>query len=111
MDVPNQNKIAAEAQSAAFFPAPILEALSARFRPSGVFVALMRRAGGIDYHDSAAGPFFLRYVLPLLSKLGPQVEQNADAPRGAWHQAISIDRLPGIVVARLAHSQKRATTH
>jgi putative nucleotidyltransferase with HDIG domain len=111
MDVPNQNKIVAATPVAASIPAPILEALSARFRPSGVFVALMRRAGGIDYHDGAAGPFFLRYVLPLLGKLGPQADPNADGPRPAWQQSISIDRLPGIVVARLAHSQKRATTH
>ena len=102
MDVPNENKIAV-APSVACIPAPMLEALSARFRPSGVFVALMRRGGGIDYHDGGAAPFFLRYVLPLLSKLGPQDPQVED------QRSITIDQLPGIVIARLPRPQRKAT--
>jgi HD-GYP domain-containing protein (c-di-GMP phosphodiesterase class II) len=102
MDVPNENKIA-PTPTAGSIPAPMLEALSARFRPSGVFVALMRRGGEIDYHDGGAAPFFLRYVLPLLNKLGPPDQQAED------YRAITIDRLPGIVTARLPRTQRKAS--
>src|SRR6185295_6602252 len=44
-----------------------LDALSARFRPGGLMLLLLRKDGTIAYHDgSAANAFFQGYVVPLM---------------------------------------------
>ena len=104
--LPNEKNIASVGQGTASLYAPMLESLSARFRAAGVFIALLRPGGGVDYYDMSASPFFLRYVLPLLNNLGPSAPQLSP---GSAHHDIAIDRLPGIIVAHLPHPQKRQT--
>src|SRR5580658_8809535 len=47
-------------------PLAVLDVLATRFRPAGLFIALLKTDGTVLYHDSSAGLFFQRYVLPLL---------------------------------------------
>jgi len=47
-------------------PHAALENLATRFRPSGLFLALVRTDGTIAYHDAASPAFFNRYLLPQL---------------------------------------------
>ncbi len=47
-------------------PPAVLENLAARFRPGGLFLVVLRPDGEVAYHDPGGGPFFERYVLPLL---------------------------------------------
>src|SRR6476660_124526 len=59
------------ADRAAQLPAALLGALADRFRHGGVFVLMLRNDGSVVYHDPAAGPFFQRYVLPLVMAAEP----------------------------------------
>jgi putative nucleotidyltransferase with HDIG domain len=46
--------------------AGVLDNLATRFRPGGLFLVLLRPDGTVSYHDSAAGLFYSRFVLPLI---------------------------------------------
>jgi HD-GYP domain-containing protein (c-di-GMP phosphodiesterase class II) len=95
-------------------PAPtnVLENLAIRVRPAGLCLMLMRPDGTVAYHDSAAGTFFLRYVVPLIQypqptegglreKLG---EVTANSAAVVWNT------LPGVVVAGLPFVERRQMT-
>src|SRR5947207_15774136 len=91
------------ADGAPSITATSLENLAARFRPSGLLLALLQTDGTIQYHDRSACPFFERYVLPLLN-----YRQNAGDPlRGRIEplspaSPISVrDDLPGLTLAAL----------
>src|SRR5688500_1642746 len=47
-------------------PASVLDILATRTRPGGLFLAMLRPDATLAYHDSGAGLFFSRYVLPML---------------------------------------------
>src|SRR5947209_2993281 len=46
--------------------AEVLEALSDRLRPGGLFLLALRNDGSVAWHGPSAGAFFQRFVLPLL---------------------------------------------
>src|SRR5436305_10622614 len=86
-------------------PAPIataaLDNLAARFRPGGLFLAMLKPDGTVAYHDTAAGVFFHRYILPLLQyrdssndELRTKVQAlTATSSVVVWHD------LPGVTIA------------
>jgi HD-GYP domain-containing protein (c-di-GMP phosphodiesterase class II) len=89
-------------------PAAVLDSLAARFRPNGLFVALLRADGSVAWHDPQAGMFFQRFVLPLLQYGDPgdgNVKQNicGVAPGSI---AINAD-LPGVLLAAIGYGQRR----
>ena len=97
------------ADRAGQLPAALLGGLADRFRHGGVFVLMLRNDGSVVYHDPAAGPFFQRYVLPLVMAAEQSGARLADriglrelgpAP-SAWQV------LPGVVLATFAHVEKK----
>jgi HD-GYP domain-containing protein (c-di-GMP phosphodiesterase class II) len=87
----------------------VLENLSARFRPGGLFLLMLRPDGSVAYHDAAAGTFFTRYVLPMLqypeqteTTVGGKAQSlNASSTVGIW------DGLPGVLLAAFPYVEKR----
>jgi HD-GYP domain-containing protein (c-di-GMP phosphodiesterase class II) len=93
-------------------PASVLDVLATRFRPAGLFLALLRNDGTLVYHDASAGLFFHRYVLPLL-----QYEDSSDT--GIKKQLATItatsavtiwNHLPGVILAAFPHVDRRQMT-
>src|SRR3954447_6617989 len=87
---PQQTNIPSLRHDAAVLPAPVLDNLAARFRPSGLFLLVLRQDGSVAYHDAGAGVFFERYLLPLLKapqqsglRLSEKIEALDPAAGGA----------------------------
>lgn len=99
----------AEKQAGPPIPAAAMDNLAARFRPGGLFLAMLRPDGALAYHDSAAGVFFLRYVLPLLQYRDP----SNDALRGkvqeltATSSVVVWNDLPGVTLAAFPYLEKK----
>jgi HD-GYP domain-containing protein (c-di-GMP phosphodiesterase class II) len=99
----------ATGSTAAHVPQAVLESLSARFRPGGLFLLMLKPDGSVAYHDGAAGTFFTRYVLPMLQypeqtdiTLGGKAQLlNASSAVGIW------DALPGVLLAAFPYVEKR----
>src|SRR5689334_20305227 len=49
-------------------PHGVLDAVAARCRSNGLFLAALRPDGSLTYADSAADPFFQKFVLPVLEQ-------------------------------------------
>ena len=90
-------------------PTAVLDNLATRFRPAGLFLALLKSDGTILYHDGSAGLFFQRYVLPLL-----QYEDSSDS--GIKQQLGTLtatspvtvwNHLPGVILAAFPHVDRR----
>ena len=112
---------------ATVLPPAVLENLAARFRPSGLFLVVLRTDGSVAYHDPGAGVFFDRYVLPLLTTpdaagRGPReraealaaaansASQGGQGPSvGAGAASVAVWELPGVAVAAFPHVEKRQT--
>jgi len=116
---------------ATVLPPAVLENLSARFRPGGLFLVVLRQDGSFAYHDAGAGVFFDRYVFPLLKASDPtgralreRFESLAAAtaavaggnagggsPAGAVASAsapgVAVWELPGVWFAAFPHVEKR----
>jgi putative nucleotidyltransferase with HDIG domain len=110
-------------------PPAVLENLAARFRPGGLFLVVIRPDGTVAYHDPEAGPFFERYLLPLLQArdtagktLRDRVEALALAATAASasaaatsappasaqsNPAATLWHLPGTLLAAFPHAEKR----
>ncbi|MGA3065300.1 MAG: HD domain-containing phosphohydrolase [Tepidisphaeraceae bacterium] len=90
-------------------PKAVLDNLATRFRPAGLFLALLRADGTILFHDDSAGLFFQRYVLPLLqyedtsdSGIKQQLRTlSATSPVTVWNH------LPGVILAAFPHVDRR----
>src|SRR5437764_14397451 len=95
--------------NAASIPAAALGRLPERFRPGGVFVLMLRNDGTVAYHDPAAGPFFQRFVLPLVLATEPAGARLADRidlrELGPGPSAWQV--LPGVVLATFPHVQEK----
>jgi HD-GYP domain-containing protein (c-di-GMP phosphodiesterase class II) len=90
-------------------PAVVLDNLATRFRPGGLFLVLLRKDGTVAYHDSAAGLFFQRYVLPLL-----QYPDSSDTSLQEKLQSLTpsstvtvIANQPGVMVAAFPCVERR----
>jgi HD-GYP domain-containing protein (c-di-GMP phosphodiesterase class II) len=95
-------------------PPASLDNLAARFRPAGLFFAMLRTDGSLAYHDPAAPQFFQRYVKP-------QLENNdcanpaggdcslADKTRltNAASGVCAWNMLPGVEIAAFPYVEKR----
>jgi putative nucleotidyltransferase with HDIG domain len=110
---------------ATVLPPAVLENLAARFRPGGLFLAVLRLDGSVAYHDPGAGVFFHRYVLPLLTS--PELADrdprqrieamtqsagaaatSGQAPAvGAGAAAVAVWELPGVALAAFPYVEKR----
>jgi putative nucleotidyltransferase with HDIG domain len=97
------------ADRATQLPAALLGALADRFRHGGVFVLMLRNDGTVAYHDPAAGPFFQRFVLPLVLASEPAGARLADRidlrELGPGPSAWQV--LPGVVLATFPHVEKK----
>src|SRR3954452_4797340 len=90
-------------------PPAALDNLAARFRPAGLFLGMLRPDGTVVYHDSAAGVFFLRYVLPMLQyrdasndELGAKVQSlTSSSSVVVWND------LPGVTLAAFPYCEKK----
>src|SRR5262245_42714133 len=89
----------------------VLENLAARFRVGGLCVMLLRSDGSVSYHDSQAGLFFNRYVLPVLQypetatdgSVQQTKPQSVTANVGLWYP------VPGVVLAAFSLVEKKHT--
>jgi len=95
-------------------PPAVLENLAARFRPGGLFLVVLRPDGQVAYHDPGAGPFFERYVLPLLQARDAagvmprdRVEALMSTTAASPTTAPAVWQLPGVSVAAFPHAEKR----
>jgi HD-GYP domain-containing protein (c-di-GMP phosphodiesterase class II) len=99
----------AEKQGAAPIAAAALDNLAARFRPSGLFLVMLRPDGSVAYHDSAAGVFFHRYVLPLLQyrdKSNDELRSKVQSLSAASSVVVWND-LPGVTLAAFPYLEKK----
>src|SRR4051812_9340060 len=86
-----------------------LDNLAARFRPGGLFIVMLKTDGTVQYHDSASGLFFHRYVLPLLQygdatndQLRSKVKAlAANSAVAVWHD------LPVVTLAAFPYLEKK----
>ena len=87
----------------------MLDTLASRFRGTGAFLALLDRQGAVVYHDSAASPFFTKYLLPLLRSPGAaQAEFTASVNQFTASSQAAIWRfLPGSIIAAVGHLHKK----
>src|SRR5436190_22604369 len=99
----------AEKQSAAPIAAAALDNLAARFRPSGLFLVMLRPDGSVAYHDSAAGVFFHRYVLPLLQYRDPANDglRSKVHSLSATSTVVVWNDLPGVTLAAFPYVEKK----
>ena len=90
----------------------VLDNLSARFRPCGLFVVMLANDGSVTYSDPQAAMFFQRYVLPLLQygdPADPELRQRISkiSPTSGisiWHN------LPGVILAAMPCVERRQLT-
>src|SRR5256885_4973319 len=99
----------AEKQSAAPIAAAALDNLAARFRPSGLFLVMLRPDGSVAYHDSAAGVFFHRYVLPLLQYRDASNDELRSKVQSlsAASSVVVWNDLPGVTLAAFPYLEKK----
>src|SRR5437868_2384434 len=85
---------------------PALDAATARFSAAGLFLVASHPDGTLAYHDTSAGGFFLKYVLPALKQpaiLGPNVALGGSAPA-----LVEIRHsIPGVLLAALPSVDKK----
>jgi HD-GYP domain-containing protein (c-di-GMP phosphodiesterase class II) len=89
-------------------PASMLDTLATRFRGAGLFLVILDRLGGLAYHDSAAAPFYTKYVLPLLRS--PALESDLMAAASQLKSPSSATAwrfLPGVTAAAMPHTERR----
>jgi HD-GYP domain-containing protein (c-di-GMP phosphodiesterase class II) len=99
----------AEKQGAAPIAAAALDNLAARFRPSGLFLVMLRPDGSVAYHDSAAGVFFHRYVLPLLQYRDASNDELRSKVQSlsAASSVVVWNDLPGVTLAAFPYLEKK----
>ncbi len=88
-------------------PVAALENLASRFRGSGVFLAMLNPQAGVVYHDSTAGLFFNRYVLPLMQYRESDDLRSAIAHFNATSGVTVLKMLPGVLLAAFPYVEKR----
>lgn len=90
-------------------PEAALDTLAARFRPGGVFLILLRADGTVAYHDTAAGLFFHRFVLPMLQWREPAEAELCRRVQslGVGSGVVVWDVLPGVVMGAFPYVEKR----
>jgi len=89
-------------------PAAVLASVAEHCREAGTCLIILDREGGIIYRDPAVGPFFTRYVLPLLS-IDPTASElrrhvglmTAQSPAATW------DLLPGVLLSAIPFAHRR----
>ncbi|HEX4793027.1 MAG TPA: HD domain-containing phosphohydrolase [Humisphaera sp.] len=85
---------------------PLLDAAAARFGAAGLFLVAAFADGTLAYHDSSAGGFFLKYVVPALRQ--PTIIGAASLLGGAAPALVEIRRsIPGVLLAALPSIDKR----
>src|SRR5689334_13962135 len=88
-------------------PVAALENLASRFRGSSVFLAMLNPQAGVVYHDSTAGLFFNRYVLPLLQYRESNDLRSAIAQFNPTSGVTVLKMLPGVLLAAFPYVEKR----
>ena len=86
-----------------------LDNLATRFRPGGLYLALLRTDGTVAYQDSAAPAFYQRYLLPQIQT--PDAADTALADKIRLTNAASgiciWSLLPGVEIAAFPYVEKR----
>lgn len=104
-------QVAKQATTLSALPANVLAQLAARVQPGGMFLAVLQKDGTVAFHDSQAGLFFQRYVLPTLQARGrgdadfrSRLEaMDASSPIGV------CDVIPGVAMAVFPYVLRRET--
>jgi putative nucleotidyltransferase with HDIG domain len=102
-------KLVTDKPAATPIPAVALENLALRFRPSGVFLVALQPDGSIAWHDSQAGLFFQRYVLPMLQwrdAADLQLKENLRAMTPDSGVAIWTF-MPGVTIAAFPYADRK----
>ncbi len=105
------NSTATTAASEPTLSPAVLETLSSRFRPAGLFSVVLRPDGSVASHDTAAEPFFARYALPFLqdtesidNTIAAQAKElSAGSEVCAWRRA-------GLLFYASPHVERRLVT-
>src|SRR5437867_2749549 len=75
-------------------PPALVGDLAGRLGPLGLFLLALRGDGSVAAYDQAAGPFFLRYALPLvqspLARHGGRDPSGGPAPAGVPSQVRAL---------------------
>ncbi len=79
-----------------------MENLSARFRPAGVCLMMVRTDGSVAYLDGEAGEFFSKYVAPLTPTLA-----NRAAEMTVKTSVTNWDGIPGVAMAAIPYVERR----
>jgi HD-GYP domain-containing protein (c-di-GMP phosphodiesterase class II) len=90
-------------------PAIALENLALRFRPSGACLLALQPDGNIAWHDSAAGLFFQRYVIPMLQWRDPSdtmLKEHVAAIK-ADSGVVVWNFLPGVTLAAFPYVERK----
>lgn len=89
-------------------PSTVLDTLAVHSRAAGTCLLLARPNGAIAYHDSAAGVFFERYVVPTLRhselaavELRERTRHFAHGPAQHWNL------VPGVTLCALPFVERR----
>jgi HD-GYP domain-containing protein (c-di-GMP phosphodiesterase class II) len=88
--------------------ATVLDNLSTRFRPGGLFLVVLRPDGTVSYHDPSAGLFFHRYVLPLIQYGGNDIDLKEKLQKITPNSTVTVwNSLPGVVIAAFPCVERR----
>ena len=90
---------------AAPFPQLLVEKLANRVRPGGLCLMIVQRDGAITYADPAAGPFFAKYVAPLVRE-DTVLAEKLRRMSAECHVAV-FDSLPGFLLAAAPHVERK----
>jgi HD-GYP domain-containing protein (c-di-GMP phosphodiesterase class II) len=106
------NNKASATGAQAIIPVAVLENLATRFRPGGLFLALLRPDGTVVYHDPSAGLFFHRYVLPLLQYGETSENDFRDKVQKLTptSNVSVVNSLPGVMLAAFPCVERRQMT-
>jgi HD-GYP domain-containing protein (c-di-GMP phosphodiesterase class II) len=90
-------------------PPIALENLALRFRPSGVCLLALQSDGSIAWHDSAAGLFFQRYVMPMLQWRDPSDSTFKDSVAAITPDSSVVvwNFLPGVTMAAFPYAERK----
>lgn len=81
-----------------------LEKLAVRFRAAGLCLLGLRPDGSVAWHDPSAGPWFGRYLLPLLGEGDLAEHIRRIAPDSG---PVVVDPSAGVLLAICAHVERR----
>ena len=108
----NEAAAGKQTRAPAAISASVLETVAARFRITGLAIAVIDRQGGLAYHDATTSQFFNRYAYGLLRSPGAAVGEISKAIAAATPTSNSSEWsfVPGLVISAVPLVDKRQLT-